>query len=349
MKKLIKYISIACLGIISLNSCSDDDTVLTLDNASFVAPVIKTTTSEIVLAEDKQDQTALIFEWAAASYGVATTPNYSLEISSDSFKTAKELTKTQATTYEANTKDFNAFLVDILGLNPDTKSTIQYRVVSTLGTQGAEKIVSEVKNLIVTPFSTDLSTPWGVVGSITGWGGSADIPFWKTTKQNEFVAYLVGLKAGDEIKFRKDSNWDVNYGGTNITTTSTGFTGGLKAGGDNIVVPNAGNYKVVFDLTNLTFTAEKFQWGLVGSGTTNGWDGPDTDALSFDGIKEVWYGRVTLKDGEIKIRQNNAWDLNYGGANGKLVAKGDNIKVSAGTYDIEVSFKDLTYKLTPVK
>lgn len=349
MRKLFTYISIACLGIISLNSCNDDDTLLQLDNTTFVSPIIKTTTNEIVLTEDKQDQTAIIFQWEAANYGIATTPKYSLEFSTDSFKTVNELTNTQTTSYEANTKDLNAFLVDILGLTPNNKTTIQYRIVASLGTQGAEKIISEVKNLIVTPFSTDLSTPWGVVGSITGWGGNEDIKFWKTTKQNELVAYLVGLNKGDEIKFRKDASWDLNYGSANTTTNPNGFGGGLVTGGANIVVPTAGHYKITFDLNALTYNAEKFQWGIVGSGATNGWDGPDADALSFDGIKEIWYGKVTLKDGEIKIRQNNSWDLNYGGSNGKLVAGGDNIKVTAGTYNLEVSFKDLTYKLTPVK
>jgi len=348
MKKIIKYISMACLGIISLNSCSDDDAILQLDNSKFIAPVIKTSTNEIVLAEDKQDQTAIVFEWAAADYGVTSTPKYALELSTDTFKTAHELTNTQSTSYEANTKDFNTFLVETLGLAPGEKSTIQYRVVSSLGTMGAEKIVSEAKNLIVTPFSTDLSTPWGVVGSINGWGGTADIPFWKTTKQNELVAYL-GLTKGDEIKFRKDSDWAVNYGSPNLTLTTTGFTGSLEAGGANIVVPTTGHYKILFDLNNLTFTAEKFQWGLVGSATTNGWDGPDADILTFDGINEVWYGRVTLKDGDFKIRQNNAWDVNYGGADGKLVAGGADIKVKEGTYDIKVSFKELTYSLTPVE
>ena len=351
MKKFIKYMTAVCLGIVSLNSCSDDDEIIQLDPSQFVAPSITTSTNTVELSEDTQTQTAITFEWAAANYGVSTTPKYDIELvkAGETFDDAKVLTSTTETSYAVKGTDLNVFLVDQLGLNPDEQATIQYRIVSSLGTFGAEKLYSETKTFTATPFTTDLSTPWGVVGSITGWGGSPDIPFWKTTTPNVLVAYL-GVEVGNEIKFRKDADWAENFGSEDVATTPNGFGGSLAAGGANIVVPTAGQFKFTLDLNNNTFVAEKFQWGLVGSATPNGWDGPDAQVLSFDGINEVWYANnIVLNTGELKIRQNNAWDINFGGSNGSLAAGGDNISVTAGTYNIVVDFNNLTYSITPAQ
>ncbi len=51
-----------------------------------------------------------------------------------------------------------------------------------------------------------------------------------------------------------------------------------------------------------------------------------------------------MKDGEFKFRQNNDWEKgNFGGANGTLVEKGDNIKIKAGKYKITANFTKKTY------
>ena len=52
---------------------------------------------------------------------------------------------------------------------------------------------------------------------------------------------------------------------------------------------------------------------------------------------------VTLTDGEIKFRLNNAWGGEYGGNDGQLGS--DNIPVTAGTYTIIVDFENGTYTI----
>ncbi|MFB9051566.1 SusE domain-containing protein [Formosa undariae] len=97
-------------------------------------------------------------------------------------------------------------------------------------------------------------------------------------------------------------------------------------------------YANVLDLTTV--------WGLVGSATVNGWDGPD---MPFYKTSEanIFDAYVTLVDGELKIRENNSWDLNYGdtGADGTLEEGGDNIVVTAGTYKVTFNAGTLTYKI----
>ena len=86
-----------------------------------------------------------------------------------------------------------------LGLEPFKEGEIEYRIVSTVGTPSSQQLISNVNTLKITPYPTDLSTNWGVVGSATpnGWDGP-DVPFWKTDVTNVFVAYT-DLKGG-EIK-----------------------------------------------------------------------------------------------------------------------------------------------------
>ncbi|SDY02883.1 SusE outer membrane protein [Lutibacter oricola] len=175
---------------------------------------------------------------------------------------------------------------------------------------------------------------WGLVGSATpnGWDGP-DFKLEYNSYQDNWVG-MVTLTDG-EFKFRFNNDWGLNYG-------DTGFDGSLETGGDNIAV-SAGHYLVTFDLNNLTYTFEETDvWGLVGDATPNAWDGPDTKFIPDFGINEGYYyiNGIELTDGEIKVRQNDAWGLNYGddGNDGSLEANGANIPVTAGTYNIEVNF-----------
>ncbi|MBO0947616.1 SusE domain-containing protein [Fibrella forsythiae] len=175
----------------------------------------------------------------------------------------------------------------------------------------------------IDPFS------WGVVGDATanGWNGP-DQNFFYDPSTDQWRA-IVTLKAG-EIKFRQNNDWAVNFSGLN---------GKLIQSNDNIKVAAAGTYLITADFkaTALTYAIEAYKpWGLVGSATPKGWDGPDILLLpdfSKDGY--FYANNVKLADGEVKFRQDNKWDNNYGLTGGVFVKNSsDNIKVTAGTYDV---------------
>jgi hypothetical protein len=187
---------------------------------------------------------------------------------------------------------------------------------------------------------------WGLVGDATtnGWGGP-DMPMTYDSYSDTFKA-VVTLADG-EIKFRFNNDWTLNYG-------DDGADGTLEGGGANIAV-TAGNYLVTLDLNNLVYTIEPIDiWGIVGSAAPNGWDGPNVRFTPDYGTDGVWYlNNITLTDGEIKFRTNDSWDVNYGdtGNDGTLEAGGDNIPVSAGTYNIILDFSDPnapTYTITAI-
>jgi len=197
-------------------------------------------------------------------------------------------------------------------------------------TAGTYKITVNTNTLTYTiePYS------WGIVGSATpnGWNGP-DIQFQYNPYGDNWKA-VATLNAGD-IKFRLNNDWTTNYG-------DTGADGTLDSGGDNITV-TAGNYIITMDLNAMTYTIESADlWGLVGDATPNGWNGPD---LKFfpdfgpDQGKFYLYG-AQLTTGEVKIRQNDDWTVNYGddGNDGTLEAGGANIPVTAGTYNIVLDF-----------
>ncbi len=197
-------------------------------------------------------------------------------------------------------------------------------------TAGTYKITIDLTGMTYTiePYT------WGIVGSATpnGWNGP-DLPFTYNPYNDDWKA-AVTLTTG-EIKFRLNNDWTINYG-------DTGADGTLDAGGDNIAV-TAGHYLVTFDPKRGTYSIDATDlWGLVGDATPNGWNGPDLKFLPDFGLHpgKFYLNAVSLTNGEIKIRQNDDWTVNYGddGNDGTLDPGGANIPISAGMYNIELDF-----------
>ena len=88
---------------------------------------------------------------------------------------------------------------------------------------------------------------WGLIGDFNGWGG--DIVMTPSDDLYTWTADLT-VEGGQGWKFRANSDWAVNLGGT---------ANALWNNGDNIVLPEAGTYTITLDLTTYpaTFTAVK--------------------------------------------------------------------------------------------
>jgi len=96
-------------------------------------------------------------------------------------------------------------------------------------------------------------------------------------------------------------------------------------------------------------------WGLVGS-AVNGWGGTNRGFAAGNDVPFLSNGQdgmfravATLYDGEFKIREDNAWGVNYGddGADGTLEQNGANIAISAGHYIIDFDAVNFTITITP--
>ena len=341
MKKILyKFIFLLALPFF-LGACADDENYVILDSNASVTSSASVT--DVALLKDNLGQTALTITWSEPDFGANTQkPSYQILIdkSTGDFSTVSATTTTKELQKAFEVEELNKILVG-MELVPDVAATIQFKIIATIG---QKNIISNIITVDVTPYADklDLSSAWGLVGDATpnGWDGP-DVPFYKTSTPNEFVAYTTLVNGA--IKVRKDNDWAVNYGDATLD-------GVLDTDNDNNIAITAGTYKVTFNAVTLAYSIETFSWGLVGSATPNGWDGPDLN-LDYDSNTDTWKAIVTLVDGDLKVRQSNKWDINYGDAtlDGVLDGENDNnIAVTAGNYLISVDFKTLEYTLTSI-
>lgn len=177
---------------------------------------------------------------------------------------------------------------------------------------------------------------WGIVGSgYNDWGATPDAKLYYDYTTDTFKAGVQLLDG--EIKFRMNNTWGGDLGDANLD-------GILDADADNNIAVTAGHYLVTVDLKDNSYSIEPATvWGVVGSGY-NDW-GATPDASLTEIQPGVWFAEnVTLLDGEIKFRMDDAWGGDLGDANLDNILDADadnNIVVTAGNYIISIDFNDV--------
>ena len=154
-----------------------------------------------------------------------------------------------------------------------------------------------------------------------------------------FDGYYSGFSCLDGgFKFTKGPDWafgEYNWG--SFTSHPEGFTG---EGGGDITCTVKDFYFIEANVAEGTLKATPTTWGIIGDATANGWDS-DQD-MTWNAEKHCWCATITLTDGTIKFSANDGWDINFGGNPDNLSAGGDNIPVTAGTYDIDLYLERTT-------
>ena len=90
---------------------------------------------------------------------------------------------------------------------------------------------------------------WGVVGTLTGWGGQADL-YMSEVAENLFVRMGVTVTDADAFKVRFNNGWDINYGAAGDVepfAVTVGEELELVSGGKNLSAP-AGTYDIYFNI-----------------------------------------------------------------------------------------------------
>lgn len=137
---------------------------------------------------------------------------------------------------------------------------------------------------------------WGVVGTITGWGGQADL-YMSEVGENLFVRNGVTVTADDQFKIRFNNDWAVNYGAAGDVepfAVTVGEELVLAAGGKNLSAP-AGTYDIYFNIVD-------FKIWVMNEGETPG--GVEVKTVKI-------YGDVSATG----WTNCNAWIWDDGGAN----------------------------------
>ncbi len=349
MKKL-KYLGVLIIAIISLNSCTTDDSIVFIAQEPAGFSFTNSFLSEYTLTPAGADNLGERFTWTNADFDVPTNITYELQKSLiGDFSDAAVVASTSGNELVVTISQLLAMAADA-GLDNDPNTSepdtgnLYFRLRAFAGASGSSTdVFTDAQTLtvilpeIITGPNIQVST-WGVVGSgYNNWGAFADGAFYTTDQPNVLVSYVTLLDG--EIKFRENNDWANNFG-------DDGADGTLDAGGENIV-STAGHYKIVLDLNNNTYTIEQFSWGVVGS-SWNDWgnDGPDAKFF-YDYTTDTFKLGVKLLAGEMKFRKNNDWAENFGdtGADGTLDAGGDNIVSTAGYYAITLDLNNNAYTI----
>lgn len=232
----------------------------------------------------------------------------------------------------------------------------------TSGVQTVKDLYSNVIKLRVQPYYMllvdALPQPYWLVGDFNGWSNDAAgaaaglIPMslvdgytYNTVTGAGDFTFTGFFEAGLGYKLvLVPGNWDIQIGYDGAALL---FNDG---GSGNITVAESGYYTLTVNSEKLTGTfeaadvtpTEHASMEFVGSFEPgDGW-GTEPIYLTPMNMKHLWYAQVTFAaDCEGKFRANGGWDHNWGGDSFpySTVKSGNNIKVTAGTY--EVVFNDL--------
>lgn len=188
-----------------------------------------------------------------------------------------------------------------------------------------------------------VSSPIGIIGSATpgGWDDDTNM-FHDPVDSNKYFLTL-NLTQG-AAKFRANDDWARNWGAMD-------FPSGIGVqNGPDIPIAQAGKYKVTLDTLTGAYNFEEViefaTLGIIGTATPGGWDS-DTDLTRNSGNPDLWQATLTLTDGVVKFRANDAWTLNWGGLtfpSGTGIPNGPDITVPAGEYQISFNTNTLEYK-----
>jgi starch-binding outer membrane protein SusE/F len=119
----------------------------------------------------------------------------------------------------------------------------------TLTSTGYYRVIADINKMEWSNLKID---SWGVIGSATpgGWDSDTNMTYDAATGLWTARMNLVG---GQEMKFRANDGWDVNFGDNKAD-------GVPDYGGDNIKIKDSGNYTITLDLSvggNYSYTLKK--------------------------------------------------------------------------------------------
>ena len=374
MKK-IKFLTLIFISIIGFNSCIDDDAEIT-----YVAETAgefmfsNTFLDEYVLTPSTSGNLGERFTWNNADFGIETNINYEIQKSILGDFTDMEVIGSTAE------NSFSITIGDLLGYaneagldndpetpEPDT-GDVAFRIRASVGTNSSTEVLSPVSTLVlflpesggeeVLPLRNLF-----LFGDATAanWDNNANNTPMFRSPDNEDIYTFTGKFLGANFKFLEvKGQWAPQWGtnGGNILVNRP-----TEADPDpgTLTVDSDGYYTVDLNLTDETYTINTFDEsgtttyatiGIIGDSTPGGWDA-DTDMTQSTFDPHIWYiNAVELNDGELKMRADNDWPVNWGNntaMSGFGTQDGPNIPVTVGVYDIWFNDLDGGYTLIPVE
>jgi starch-binding outer membrane protein SusE/F len=333
MKIWLNKICLFGIFTLALFACEKDEDKVIVKQGS--APALTASSTSLVLNKDAANNEAVNFSWTPSNYGFSAAVKYVLQMAKKGtdFATPRNIDLGSSLQKKYTVAELNSAL-SLMEFAPGTAGEVELRVRSEISPSIAP-VYSNVLTISATPYLDIIEYPSVYVpGGYQGWAPDKAAKLSSVKDDKTYEGYINFTDATTEFKITPAPNWDTDYG-----DEGDGTTGKLKVKGNNLKVTGAGYYLFKVDLNALTWSKTKTDWGIIGSATANGWDSDQN--MTYDATAQVWKATLTLKEGEIKFRANDAWDINLGDnkpANGLLTYGGENIKIAEdGQYEITLS------------
>jgi starch-binding outer membrane protein SusE/F len=334
---------------------------------------LTTNTAKVVLTQQNDAADGIVFNWTSGSnQGTNASISYvlKLDIQGNNFSKAVVEDLGKATlTKKYSVKDLNSLLLTKWNITPNTATTLQARVITTIGDKTVPADSSSIITFIVTPYKPVTETLY-LLGDATpkGWD------------------------AGNATKMTADANqaglftWQgpLSQGEFKLITTLGQFLPSYNKGADNVhlvfrqqdsdpdnklTVAKSGLYNVTVNLLDLTIAVEESStppyarlW-MLGDAIPTGWDidHPAEMRVDSSNLFVFTYNEI-LSAGEFKIPVStgnfstdyymplvNHQPLTEAGV--KLVAGGSpDLKwqiTNPGAYKIKLDLQALTMQIKP--
>ena len=281
MKILISKLFFISAAIMLLGSCKKDQATEYYEGGT--APVLTASASDsIFLSSTTKSNTAVVFSWTNPNYmfasgGSSQNVSYLLEIDTlgANFTSPNKISYAISSDLGITFLDsaLNSDLANRLLLAVDAPHTIQVRLTASIGTATVTKLVSNVLQFTVTPWSPPpavnppASGELYIVGSATlSWDNPVDDPSVQQFTQVSPTEYqLVTPLIGDgEYKFISvNGSWDADKQWSIKTEQNSGdastLSYALYPNGGNVRAPQqSGTYLIVvnFQTGNVTLTKQ---------------------------------------------------------------------------------------------
>jgi len=336
--KYIYKILVLILLVTTINSCDKNENFEILPKEDSFSIITPTSGSVIVLNDANLLNNGLFISWNDT---VNSDSSYTIEVdkTGNNFANPIILATVSTKSFGMSVVDLNSFLINDMGLNPDEANSIDLKVSNATSS-------TDIINIILTPTNVDFESVSLIGSFLNDWDTESALEM--NNKGFNIFQMIVDLPDAAEFKFVTTKKGLENDWGKDPSNTSNI----IFDGEENIGGYPANKYKITVDFNTFTYTVEisaldlSTSWGIVGSATTNGWDGPDMPFYQT-GVDNIFDAYVTLANGEIKFRENNSWDLNYGdnGNDGSLEAGGSNIPVNEGSYKITIDLNTLSWSM----
>jgi hypothetical protein len=344
MKKgLTKILTFSSLALLALASCNKNDPKATF-SASGSGTLSASSTTPVLDKTKLSDTTKIVtFSSTAPKFGFSAAVTTTLQIDVDGDNWANPSSTTLAVkSYSMgfSTNDFNNLLLK-LKIAGGSTAKVNVRMQYSLST--AEVVYSNVVSVTVTPFNL---TSWVyITGYFSSWQnpGPLEDSLISVTGNGVYTGIInfQGKTGDEEFLVLPAKNWNHKYATTQPQGTANSTV--TYDGPNNMTAPGDGYYIVTLDLNQNTITYTKADfYSLIGTAPPgNAWSTDSPMKFINDGTNTWLAANITMKVGEYKVRQDDAWTNSWGpaAAANTLVSSGavgdGNIQLTtAGNYNI---------------